>query len=66
MNLTKAETFKLAKDYNFLQEVIDLSHTCYEGDRIHKNEENNNDSVNCRCDHLCAGDIIAKADKQHR
>lgn len=38
MNLTKAETFKLAKDYNFLQEVIDLSHTCYEGDRIHKNE----------------------------
>jgi 7-cyano-7-deazaguanine synthase len=33
MYLTKAETFKLAKDEGCLNEVIVLSHTCYNGQR---------------------------------
>ena len=33
MRLTKAETFKLAQDLGKLEEVIRLSHTCYNGDR---------------------------------
>ena len=33
MYLDKADTFKLAKELNCLQEVIELSHTCYNGDR---------------------------------
>lgn len=33
MYLNKAETFKLANDLGCLKEVIELSHTCYEGDR---------------------------------
>jgi len=32
MNVNKAETFALAADYNFLQEVLELSQTCYNGD----------------------------------
>jgi 7-cyano-7-deazaguanine synthase len=35
MHLTKAETFKLAKDLDVLYEVVHLSHTCYNGDREH-------------------------------
>jgi 7-cyano-7-deazaguanine synthase len=35
MNLTKAETFKLANDLGALSSVIEDSHTCYEGDRTH-------------------------------
>jgi len=31
MWLTKAETFKLAESCNCLDDVIDISHTCYEG-----------------------------------
>lgn len=30
---TKAQTFQMAEDYEILDEVIFLSHTCYEGDR---------------------------------
>lgn len=33
MHLTKAETFELADNLNVLQDVIHLSHTCYEGNR---------------------------------
>lgn len=33
MHLTKAETFKLAEDIGFLDDVIKYSHTCYNGDR---------------------------------
>ena len=33
MYLDKAETFKLANDIGYLNEVIALSHTCYNGDR---------------------------------
>lgn len=33
MYLTKADTFKLAEDFGFLQTVIEDSHTCYNGDR---------------------------------
>ncbi len=33
MNLTKGETFLLAQDFNCLDEVITLSHTCYNGSR---------------------------------
>ena len=33
MYLTKAETFELAKKENCLTEVINLSHTCYNGNR---------------------------------
>jgi len=36
MWLTKAETFKLAEDSNCLDDVINISHTCYEGDHVHK------------------------------
>jgi 7-cyano-7-deazaguanine synthase len=38
MYLTKAETFKLAEDNKCLPQVIDLSHTCYNGDREHRHE----------------------------
>lgn len=33
MHLNKAETFALAEDVGFLDDVINLSHTCYNGDR---------------------------------
>ncbi|HMQ11749.1 MAG TPA: 7-cyano-7-deazaguanine synthase QueC [Oligoflexia bacterium] len=33
MQLDKAETFQLAKDLDGLNDVIELSHTCYRGDR---------------------------------
>jgi 7-cyano-7-deazaguanine synthase len=36
MELTKAETFKLAKEENCLEQVIELSHTCYNGKREYK------------------------------
>lgn len=32
MYLTKAETFKMAEDVGVLEEVLELSHTCYNGD----------------------------------
>lgn len=37
MNLTKAETWKLANKLGCLQEVVQLSHTCYNGvrDKLH-------------------------------
>jgi 7-cyano-7-deazaguanine synthase len=38
MELTKAETFKLAQDVGFLNTVIMYSHTCYNGDRETLNE----------------------------
>lgn len=37
MHLTKAETFNLADKLGKLSEVINLSHTCYNGDRKTKN-----------------------------
>lgn len=33
MHLDKAETFALAQGYGFLEEVLEFSHTCYNGDR---------------------------------
>lgn len=36
MYLTKAETFKLAKEENCLEDIIELSHTCYNGKRTYK------------------------------
>jgi len=36
MHLTKAATFALAKEVGVLEEVLELSHTCYEGDRNSK------------------------------
>ena len=33
MYLTKAETFKLAEDEGCLKQVIEKSHTCYNGNR---------------------------------
>ena len=33
MYLTKAETFKLAEIEGCLKEVVELSHTCYNGNR---------------------------------
>ncbi|QDP64651.1 MAG: putative 7-cyano-7-deazaguanine synthase [Prokaryotic dsDNA virus sp.] len=33
MYLDKAETFKMANDIGHLKEIIELSHTCYNGDR---------------------------------
>jgi 7-cyano-7-deazaguanine synthase len=38
MFLDKADTFKLALDEGCLEEVIELSHTCYNGERIYKHE----------------------------
>ena len=38
MYLNKAETFKLAKDENCLEDVIELSHTCYNGKRLYQHE----------------------------
>ena len=37
MYLDKAETFKMAKDIGYLKEVVELSHTCYNGvrDKLH-------------------------------
>jgi len=38
MNLDKADTFKLAYDENCLDEVIESSHTCYNGERKYQFE----------------------------
>jgi 7-cyano-7-deazaguanine synthase len=38
MYLTKSETFELAEDEGCLEEVINLSHTCYNGDHTKLNE----------------------------
>lgn len=38
MYLTKAETFKLAETENCLNEVIEMSHTCYNGKRLYKHD----------------------------
>ncbi len=38
INLTKAETFKMAKDEGVLDLVLEESHTCYNGDRSVKHE----------------------------
>jgi 7-cyano-7-deazaguanine synthase len=38
MYLNKAETFELAWDLDCLNDVIELSHTCYNGDREHKHD----------------------------
>lgn len=35
MHLNKADTFMLARDLGHLKEVVELSHTCYNGDRTH-------------------------------
>lgn len=36
MFLTKAETFSLAGELGVLEEVLEHSHTCYQGDREHR------------------------------
>ena len=33
MHLDKAQTFAVAAEGRFLRDVVELSHTCYEGDR---------------------------------
>ena len=38
MFIDKAETFQLAEDFDFLEDVIELSHTCYNGDRDKKHD----------------------------
>lgn len=38
MYLTKAQTFALAEELGVLKEIIELTHTCYNGDRNHLNE----------------------------
>jgi 7-cyano-7-deazaguanine synthase len=38
MYLTKAETWELAKEVNALEDVIEHSHTCYNGDRTERHE----------------------------
>ena len=38
MKLTKAQTFELASDLDKLKEVIELSHTCYNGNRELRHE----------------------------
>lgn len=36
MFLTKADTWRMAQNLGALDEVVELSHTCYEGNRIHR------------------------------
>ena len=36
MYLTKAQTFALARDLGVLDDVLEHSHTCYEGDHVHR------------------------------
>jgi len=38
MFLTKEKIFKLAEDLGKIQDVVELSHTCYNGDREHRYE----------------------------
>jgi 7-cyano-7-deazaguanine synthase len=38
MYLNKAETFKLADELGYLNEIVNDSHTCYNGDREHLHE----------------------------
>lgn len=38
MKLNKAQTFQLAENLGALEEVLELSHTCYNGDREHRHE----------------------------
>ena len=38
MYLNKAETFELAWSLDCLNDVVELSHTCYNGDREHKHD----------------------------
>jgi len=38
MYLTKAQTFEMAQDYDCIDEVIEHSHTCYNGDRTQKHD----------------------------
>lgn len=38
MESDKAETFKLAEEYNVLDEVVNMSHTCYNGDHTTHHE----------------------------
>ncbi len=38
MNLTKGQTFGLAHECNFLDDVLCMSHTCYEGDHSTKHD----------------------------
>jgi 7-cyano-7-deazaguanine synthase len=38
MYLTKAETFEMAEEYKCIDEVIEYSHTCYNGDRTQKHD----------------------------
>lgn len=38
MSLTKGETFALAADVNFLDEVLNMSHTCYNGNHETKHK----------------------------
>jgi len=38
MYLNKAETFLLAEHAGFMEDVLELSHTCYNGDRTHRHD----------------------------
>lgn len=38
MHLTKAATFTLASELGVLNKVVEYSHTCYNGDRQHRNK----------------------------
>lgn len=38
MNLDKSQIFKLAEDLGKIREVVEYSHTCYNGDREHRYE----------------------------
>lgn len=38
MKINKAQTFQLAENVGILDDVIELSHTCYNGDRTHRHD----------------------------
>jgi queuosine biosynthesis protein QueC len=38
MKINKAQTFQLAENVSILDDVIELSHTCYNGDRTHRHD----------------------------
>lgn len=59
MDLTKAETFELAAEYNCLQEVIEHSHTCYNGNREKRN------AYGYGCDECPACDLRRKGYEEY-
>lgn len=67
MYLTKAETFRLAEEEGCLNEVIELSHTCYNGKRLYKHEWGWSSEQGTENDPFCpACDLRAKGWEEYK